>query len=116
MKYESNKSFVRNVLASVFGVCLVLGILNFKLESDRNEKNSKKSVSQSAQVVVGEDSDQAAQKENEASKEGANASQVGNGKSGSTSLNEKGNSADSKTKISRKVAPYASGAGAWAVN
>ena len=113
---KSNKSLVRNVLASVFGVCLVLGILNFKIESDRNEKNSKKSVSQSAQVVVGEDSDQAAQKENEASKEGANTSQVGNGESGSTSLDEKGNSADSKTKISRKVAPYASGAGAWVVN
>ena len=116
MKNKSNKSLVRNVLASVFGVCLVLGILNFKIESDRNEKNSKKSVSQSTQVFVGEESDQAAQKENEASKEGANTSQVGNGESGSTSLDEKGNSADSKTKISRKVAPYASGAGAWAVN
>ena len=116
MKNKSNKSLVRNVLASVFWVCLLLGILNFKLESDRNEKNSKKSVSQSAQVVVGEDSDQAAQKENEASKDGANASQGGNGKSGSTSLGEKGNSADSKTKISRKVAPYASGAGASQVD
>ena len=116
MKNKLNKSLVRNVLASVFGVCLVLGILNFKIESDRNEKNSKKSVSQSTQVFVGEESDQAAQKENEASKEGANTSQVGNGESGSTSLDEKGNSADSKTKISRKVAPYASGAGAWAVN
>jgi len=107
---------VSKALASVFGFFLVLGILNLKLESDRNEKNSKKSVSPSAQVVVGKDSDQAAQKENEASKEGANASQVGNGESGSTSLDEKGNSADSKTKISRNVAPYASGAGAWAVN
>jgi len=116
VKNKSNKSLVRNVLNSVFGVCLALGILNFKLESDRNEKNSKKSVSQSAQVVVGEDSDQTAQKENEASKEGANTSQVGNGESGSTSLDEKGNSADSKTKISRKVPPYASGAGALAVN
>ena len=116
MNNSSNKSLVRNVLASVLGVCLLLGILNFKLESDRNEKNSKKSVSQSAQVVVGEDSDQAAQKENEASKDGANTSQVGDGESGSTSLDEKGNSADSNTKVSRKVAPYASGAGAWVVN
>ena len=107
---------MRNVLASLFGVCLVLGILNFKLETDRNEKNIKKSASQSAQVVVGEDSDQAAQKENEASKEGANTNQVGNGESGSTSLDEKGNSADTKTKISREVAPYASGAGAWSVS
>jgi len=74
VKNNSNKSLVRNVLASVFGVCLVLGILNFKLESDRNEKNSKKSVSQSAQVVVGEDSDQAAQKENGDSKFNENAS------------------------------------------
>jgi len=74
VKNNSNKSLVRNVLASVFGVCLVLGILNFKLESDRNEKYSKKSVSQSAQVVVGEDSDQAAQKENGDSKFNENAS------------------------------------------
>jgi Subtilase family/Bacterial Ig domain/Putative Ig domain len=116
VKIKSNKSLVRNVLASVFGLCLVLGILNFKLESDRNEKNSKKSVSQSAQVFVGEDSDQVAQKESQASKEGANTSQGGNGESGSTSLDEKENSADSKTKISRKVAPYASGAGAWSVS
>jgi hypothetical protein len=116
VKNKGNKSLVRNVLASLFGACLVLGILNFKLESDRNEKNSKKSVSQSAQVVVGEDSDQAAQKENEESKEGANASQGENGKSGSTSVGEKGNSAESKNKISKKVAPYASGAGSWSVN
>ena len=64
MKNKSNKSLVRSVLASVFGVCLVLGILNFKLETDRNEKNIKKGVSQNAQVVIGEDGDQAAQKEN----------------------------------------------------
>jgi len=86
------------------------------LESNRNEKNTKKIVSQSAQVVVGEEGDTAAQKENEASKEGGNISQVGNDKSGSTSLGEKENSPKSKNKISRKVAPYASGAGAWAVN
>ena len=116
MKNKSNKSLVRNVLASVFGVCLVLGLLNFKLESDRNEKNSKKSVSQSAQVVVGEDSDQATQKASQASKEGANTSQGGSDKSGSTSSDKKGSSADSKNKISRNVAPYASGAGVWAVN
>jgi hypothetical protein len=90
--------------------------LNLVVESDRNEKNRKKIASQSAQGVVREESDPAAQKENEASKEGGNTSQVGNGKSGSTSLDEKGSSADSKTKTSRKVAPYASGAGAWAVN
>ena len=97
-------------------MCLVLGILNLVVESDRNEKNRKKIASQSAQGVVREESDPAAQKENEASKEGGNTSQVGNGKSGSISLDEKGSSADSKTKTSRKVAPYASGAGAWAVN
>jgi hypothetical protein len=116
VKNKSNKSLVRNVLASVFGVCLVLGILNFKLESDRNEKNSKKSASQSAQVVVGEDTDQAVQEESEASKKGANTSQEGNGENGSIFLAEKGNSGDTKTKISRKVAPYASGAGAWPVS
>ena len=97
-------------------MCLVLGILNLVWESEKSEKNRGKAVSQSAQEVVGEDSDQAAQKENEASKEGANTNQEGNGESGSTSLGEKGNSADTKNKISRKVAPYASGAGAWAVN
>ncbi len=107
---------IGNVLVAIFGVCLVLGILNLVVESDRNEKKNKKSVSQSAQVVVGEEGDTAAQKENEASKEGENTSQVGNDKSGSTSLDEKENSSESKTKISRKVAPYASGAGAWAVN
>jgi hypothetical protein len=90
--------------------------VNLVVESDRNEKKNKKSVSQSAQVVAGEEGDTAAQKENEASKEGENTSQVGNNKSGSTSLDEKENSSESKTKISRKVAPYASGAGAWAVN
>ncbi len=94
----------------------MLGIVNLVVESDRNEKKNKKSVSQSAQVVAGEEGDTAAQKENEASKEGENTSQVGNNKSGSTSLDEKENSSESKTKISRKVAPYASGAGAWAVN
>ena len=94
----------------------MLGIVNLVVESDRNEKNRKKIASQSAQGVVREESDPAVQKENEASKEGGNTSQVGNGKSGSTSLDEKGSSADSKTKTSRKVAPYASGAGAWAVN
>ena len=94
----------------------MLGIVNLVVESDRNEKKSKKSVSQSGQVVGGEEGDTAAQKENEASKEGENNSQVGNNKSGSTSLEEKENSSESKNKISRKVAPYASGAGAWAVN
>ncbi|MDI9397658.1 MAG: S8 family serine peptidase [Candidatus Pacebacteria bacterium] len=86
--------------------------MNLVVESDRNEKNRKKIVSQSAQGVVREESDPAAQKENEASKEGGNTSQVGNCKSGSTSLGEKDNSPESKNKISRKVAPYASGAGA----
>lgn len=94
----------------------MLGIVNLVVESDRNEKKNKKSVSQSGQVVGGEEGDTAAQKENEASKEGENNSQVGNNKSGSTSLEEKENSSESKNKISRKVAPYASGAGAWAVN
>jgi hypothetical protein len=97
-------------------VCLVLGILSLVVESDRNEKNRKKIASQSAQGVVREESDPAAQKENEASKEGGNTSFGGNDKSGSTSLGEKENSPESKNKISRKVAPYASGAGAWAVN
>jgi len=86
------------------------------VDSDRNEKNRKKTVSQSAQEVVGEESDPAVQKESVGSKEGGNSSQAGNGKSKSTSLDEKGSSADSKTKISKKVAPYASGAGAWSVN
>jgi len=107
---------IGNVLVAIFGVCFALGILNLVLESNRNEKNTQKIVSQSAQVVVGEEGDTAAQKENEASKEGGNISQVGNDKSGSTSLGEKENSPESKNKISRKVAPYASGAGAWAVN
>jgi hypothetical protein len=97
-------------------VCLVLGILSLGVGSDRDEKNRKKIASQSAQGVVREESDATAQKQNEASKEGGNTSQVGNGKSESTSLDEKGNSPESKNKISRKVAPYASGAGAWAVN
>ena len=97
-------------------MCLVLGILSLGVESDRDEKNRKKIASQSAQGVVGEKSDSAAGKENEASKEGENTSQVENDKSGSTSLEEKENSSESKNKISRKVAPYASGAGAWAVN
>ena len=96
-------------------MCLFLGILNLVLESDRGEKNRKKIASPSAQGVVGAESDPAAQKENEASKEGS-ANQTGNGKSGSTSLDEKGNSNESKKQISRKVAPHASGAGAWAVN
>ena len=86
------------------------------MESDRNEKSRKKIASQSAQVVGGEEGDLTTQKENGASKEGENISQVGNGKSGSTSLDEKGNSNESKKQISRKVAPYASGTGAWAVN
>ena len=97
-------------------MCLVVGIVNLVLESDRDEKSRKKIASQSAQVVGGEEGDLTTQKENEASKEGENTSQVGNDKSGSTSLDEKENSSESKTKISRKVAPYASGAGAWAVN
>ena len=86
------------------------------MESDRNEKNREKIASQSAQGVVGEEGDLTTQKENQASKGGGNTSQVGNGKSESTSLDEKGNSPESKNKISKKVAPYASGAGAWAVN
>ena len=86
------------------------------MESDRNEKSRKKIASQNAQIVGGEEGDLTTQKENEASKEGENISQVGNGKSGSTSLDEKGNSNESKKQISRKVAPYASGTGAWAVN
>jgi hypothetical protein len=90
--------------------------VNLVVESDWNNKKSKKSASHSAQVVVGEEGDLTTQKENEASKEGGITSQVGNGKSGSISLGEKDNSPDSKNKISRKVVPYASGAGAWAVN
>ena len=107
---------IGKVLVTIFGVCLVLGILNLVVESDRNEKNRKKTVSKSAQVVVREEGDPTTQKEGGASKEGGNTSQVGNGKSESTSLDEKDNSPESKNKISRKVAPYASGAGAWAVN
>lgn len=107
---------IDKVLIAIFGVCLVLGILSFGVELDRDEKNRKKIASQSAQGVVGEKRDSAAEKENEASKEGENTSQVENDKSGSTSLEEKENSSESKNKISRKVAPYASGAGAWAVN
>lgn len=84
MKNKRNKLLVRNVLASIFGVCLVPGILIFKLESDRNEKNSKKSASQSAQVVVGEDSDQVAQKENGDSKLNENASQATDKNGGAT--------------------------------
>ena len=98
---------IGKVLVAIFGVCLVLGIVNLVVESDWNDKKSKKSASQSAQVVVGEEGDPTAQKENEASKEGENTSQAGNGKSGSTSLDEKGKSPESKNKISRKVAPYA---------
>jgi hypothetical protein len=90
--------------------------LSLGVESDRDEKNRKKIASQSSQRVVREESDPTAQKENEASKEAGNTTQVGNGKSVSTSLDEKGNPPESKNKISRKVAPYASGAGAWAVN
>jgi len=116
MKTKNSNLLIRNALISIFGVCLVLGLLNLAIESDRNEKNSKKIVPKSAQGVVREESDPTAQKENEASKEGGNTSQVGNGKSESTSLDEKGSSADSRNKTSRKVAPYASGAGAWAVN
>jgi len=107
---------IGSVLVAIFGVCLVLGILSLIVESDRNEKNRKKTVSQIAQGVVGEESDSAVQKESVGSKEGGNTSQVGNDKSGSTSLGEKENSPESKNKISRRVAPYASGAGAWAVN
>jgi hypothetical protein len=91
-------------------------MLSLGVESDRNEKNRKKIASQSAQGVVREESDPTPQKENKASKEGGNTSQARNGKSESTSLDEKGSSPESKNKISRKVAPYASGAGAWAVN
>ena len=110
------KFLIGSVLVAIFGVCLVLGILSLIVESDRNEKNRKKTVSQIAQGVVGEESDPAVQKESEGSKEGGNTSQVGNDKSGSTSLGEKENSPESTNKISRRVAPYASGAGAWAVN
>ena len=97
-------------------MCLVLGLLNLAIESDRNEKNSKKIVPQSAQVVVGEEGVTSTEKETGAAKEGKNTNQVENGRSESSSLGENGNSADSKTKISKKVAPYASGAGAWSVN
>jgi hypothetical protein len=107
-KNKNSNSLIGKALVAIFGVCLVLGILNLVVESERDEKN-KKIVSQSAKGVVGGASDPTAQKENEASKEGGNTSQVRNGKSESTSLDEKGSSADSKNKILRKVAPYASG-------
>jgi hypothetical protein len=90
-------------------VCLVLGILSLGIESDRDEKNRKKITSQSAQVVVGEGGDLNTQKESGSAKESGNTSQAGNGKSESTFLDEKVSSADSRTKTSRKVAPYASG-------
>ncbi len=57
-------------------MCLVLGILNLVLKSDRNEKNREKIASQSAQGVVGEETDPAAKKENGASKFNENASQA----------------------------------------
>ena len=57
-------------------MCLVLGILNLVVESDRNEKSRKKIASQSAQGVVGEETDPAAKKENGASKFSENASQA----------------------------------------
>ena len=54
------------------------------MESDRNEKNRKKIVSQSAQGVVGEKTDPAAQKENRASKINENASHASAQNSGVT--------------------------------
>jgi subtilisin-like proprotein convertase family protein len=65
-------------------VCLVLGILNIVVESDRNEKNRKKIISQSAKGVVGEKSDSAAEKENGASKFNENASHVTDQNGGAT--------------------------------
>jgi len=65
-------------------VCLVLGILNLVWESEKSEKNRGKAVSQSAQEVVGEDSNQAAQKENGASKFNENASRASAQNSGVT--------------------------------
>ena len=54
------------------------------MESDRSEKNRKKTVSQSAQGVVGEKSDSAAQKENKASKINENASHATDQNGGAT--------------------------------
>ena len=67
---------IDKVLISIFGVCLVLGILSLGVESDRDEKNRKKIASQSAQVVGGVEGDLTTQKENEASKFNENASQA----------------------------------------
>jgi subtilisin family serine protease len=65
-------------------MCLVLGILNLVLESDWNDKKSKKSASQSAQVVVGEEGDLTTQKENGASKFNENASHATGQNGGAT--------------------------------
>jgi subtilisin family serine protease len=54
------------------------------VESDRNKKNRKQIVSQSAQVVVGEKTDPAAQKENRASKNNENASHATDQNGGAT--------------------------------
>jgi subtilisin family serine protease len=80
---------IGNVLVAIFGVCLVLGILNLVVESDRNEKSRKKIASQSAQVVGGEEGDLTTQKENGASKFNENASQ-GSAQNGGASDSAKG--------------------------
>ena len=67
---------IDKVLIAIFGVCLVLGILSFGVELDRDEKNRKKIASQSAQVVGGVEGDLTTQKENGASKFNENASQA----------------------------------------
>jgi len=65
-------------------VCLVLGILNLVVESDRNEKNRKKSVSQSTEGVIRKEGDTAAQKENGASKFNENTSRATDQNGGAT--------------------------------
>ena len=72
------------VLVTIFGVCLVLGILSLGVESDRDEKNRKKIASQSSQRVVRGESDSAAEKENGASKFNEHASHATDQNGGAT--------------------------------
>ena len=84
MKDKSNKSFVRNVLASLFGVCLVLGILCLIVESRWGVRDVEKSVTSKVEATAGKSASLVNEKENGDSKFNENDSHATDKNGGAT--------------------------------
>jgi len=84
VKNKINKSLVRNVLASAFGVCLVLGIMCLIVESRWGVRDVEKSVKSKVEATADKSANLINEKENGDSKFDENASHAADKNGGAT--------------------------------